>query len=385
MPKPRIAILATSLVPPHPAGTQILEVIDRLSSEYDFTVYAREVDAKLQGKIIFKKIPIPLCKPLILRYLVQYFLYAWLVKRHRLLEEYDIVHSIEATSPYATVTTMHFCGDAAKLLMRSGELKYKGWRKFYYPILNVIGTAMERRMVKNSNLKDIIVVSKGLKKNVLTHYKDVPDNKVKVIYNFANLDKFVGAKAYREEVRCAYGLTSEDLVGVIVALGDWQRKGLDILIDAIKLKKNTGVKIFVIGGGPIYQYQKICKDKGVEKNFIFLGFQISLERFYGAADFFIFPSAFEAFPLVLLEASAAGLPILASEIDGTKEIVEDGINGLLFKRTSRDIANKLEMIIADKSLLGKFSRNASGKSKVYTIENMVDQYRLYYRDAAANK
>jgi glycosyltransferase involved in cell wall biosynthesis len=380
MRKPKIAILATSLVPPHPAGTQILEVVNDLSNDFDFTVYASEVDEKIKDKVVFKRVPIPLFRPLLLRYVVQYFLFAFLVKKKKLFKKYDIIHCIEATSPYASVTTMHFCGDAAKLLMKKGDLAYRGWRKYYYPLLNGLGTKMERKMVNNPDLKNIIVVSEGLKRNVMAHYQHIPEDKIRIIHNYADLSRFNESKRYREEVRRTLNLSENHLVGVIVALGDWQRKGLDILIDAVAIKKITEIKILVIGGGPIEQYQKLCSAKGVTDNFLFLGYQTRLEKFYGAADFFIFPTAFEAFPLVLLEASASGLPILASKVDGVKEIVEEGFNGLLFQRNREAIAEKLELIYQDRRLLEKLGMQAKGKTQVYTRERMIEKHRLFYND-----
>ncbi len=384
MVKPKIAILATSLVPPHPAGTQILEVVDALSSEFDFTVYAREIDKRLVGKVSFVKMPIPLCKPLLLRYLVQYFLYWRLLQSRKLMNKFDIVHAIEATSPYATVVTMHFCGDAAQELIDNGSLKYKGWRSLYYPILNFIGTKMERRLLNNAFLEEVIVVSKGLKKNILSHYKHICENKIKVIYNYADLDRFISSAKYRIDVRKLLGLGEDELVGVIVALGDWQRKGLDLLIEAFTINRKLNIKILVVGGGPIAHYKKICDEKGVAENFVFLGFQKELEKFYGASDFFIFPSAFEAFPLVLLEAAASGLPILASKIGGTEEIVKEGVNGLFIIRSGYDIAEKLSFIYNNRYILENLSKNTRGSIDSHSKGKMVNKYRELYNAQSAN-
>jgi UDP-glucose:(heptosyl)LPS alpha-1,3-glucosyltransferase len=130
-------------------------------------------------------------------------------------------------------------------------------------------------------------------------------------------------------------------------------------------------------------YKKICSDRQVSSNFLFVGFQRDLEKFYGAADFLIFPSAFEAFSLVLLEAAAAGLPILATKIDGTEELVEDGFNGIFFERTSDAIAAKLALVYENRGLLELMSKNALTRTNVYTRENMVNEYRMFYNKIIA--
>jgi Glycosyltransferase len=386
MSKIKIAVLATDLEPPHPAGTQMMEVIEGLSEEFEFTVFARKMDKKIVGKVKFIKVPVPLFKPLLFRYLVQYALFARVFRKYKLKNNFDIIHAIEITSPDAEVISMHYCGPAARDLLRSGTFKYRSWRQPYYKFLIYVGSKMEKRSLHSRYLKNVIVVSNGLKENLVKYYAGcIKPEIIKVIPNISDLSRFSNCRQYRNEIRRHYNISDNVLLGLIVALGDWQRKGLGLLIDAIALNRNPRIKIMVVGGGPVSVYQNMCRERSVSENFIFTGFQSELEKYYGASDFFILPSAFEAFPLVVLEAAAAGLPVITSKINGTEEIIEHGSNGLFVERDHWDIAEKLNFICNNQDKLKSFGQNIVKKAAMYTRGRIFDQYRKFYKEFVNSK
>ena len=374
MAKIKIAILATSLVPPHPAGTQILEVIDCLSDEFEFTVFAREVDKGLTGKVKFVRVPIPLIKPLLFRYSVQFFLYARLFKRLKLAEQYDIVHAIEPVTPYATLATMQYCAEAAKLLIRTGVVKYKGWRQPYYKVLLNWGARMEKVMVKNKYLRGVIVPSKGLQADILRYHEIVPE--VTIIPNGVNLARYQNAKSFRAEMRKKLGIGEDEFVGIIVGLGDWERKGLGFVIEAISLLEKSRIKIVVIGGGNIDFYKNQCLKKGIQDSFVFIDITHELEKYYGLSDFFILPTANEAWSVVTLIAAAARLPLLATKVNGVEDFIIEGENGFFIKRDPHDVANKI--IQLSNSNIEVMGRNSAEFAQKFDTKQVARLYAEYY-------
>jgi glycosyltransferase involved in cell wall biosynthesis len=374
----RIAVLAPQLIPTHPAGGQMLKVIQGLADEYEFTVFGADIDESLSGKVQFHKLPIPRMRPRLGTYLAQFWIYGRLFQRRQMHKEFDIVHSLEGSAPFATVVTMHFCGAQALSLMQQGIFQVRGIRAPYYRVLYRIGSILERRAVTNPYLKRLICVSEGLKQELIHHY-NVPVEPV-VIPNSVEVKRFAKAKEYREQVRHQLKLTDKQLVGSICALGDWERKGLRILIEAVALLPRDTVQIIVIGGGPIKLYKKLCEEKGVADNFIFVGFTRDLERFYGAADFFIFPTAYEAWPIVALEAAAAGLPLLATAVNGLEDFIEDEVNGFFIDREPRSIANAITLIVDNRRRLSEMGIEAQRRVQAFRVENMVDAYRKLYNE-----
>ena len=379
----KIAVLAPQLIPTHPAGGQMLKVVQALASEYEFTVFGRVIDESLKGKVQFQRMPIPVIRPRLITYLAQFWLYGRLFRSLELDKHFDVIHSIEGSAPFATIVTMHFCGAAAFDLSRKGIIRYTRIRRLYYPLLYSFGMKMEHLAVNNPYLKYIVAVSNGLKHELFHYYQ--PSANIVVIPNSVDVEYFVGAYQYRKMIRQELGLKEVDLVGAICALGDWERKGLNVLIDGVALLPRNAVKTLVIGGGPVQAYRRLCVKRGVGDLFIFTGFTRNLIRFYGAADFFILPTAYEAFPIVAIEAAAAGLPLLVTRVNGLEDFVEEGINGFFVQREPKSIADAILSLVDNQQKLREMGKEAQRRAQMFRVENMVDAYRQLYQNLCLAK
>ena len=78
------------------------------------------------------------------------------------------------------------------------------------------------------------------------------------------------------------------------------------------------MSLWIVGPGDVERYRALARGEGVEDRVRFFGRRTDTERFYRAADAFLFPSLYEAFPLVALEAAACGLPIVATASMGSR-------------------------------------------------------------------
>ena len=134
-----------------------------------------------------------------------------------------------------------------------------------------------------------------------------------------------------------------------------EEKGIRCLI---KAWEKIDYKLIIVGTGPLENFVK----RQLNENIIFLGKQNKEEIrvLMNAASFLIIPSIwYEGFPMVILEAYSAGLPVLGSRIGSIEEVVLDNITGLHFKpNDSRDIVKKVNRIIKDRELLKKISKNS---------------------------
>jgi glycosyltransferase involved in cell wall biosynthesis len=115
--------------------------------------------------------------------------------------------------------------------------------------------------------------------------------------------------------------------------GPHQQKGLDVLLKSLPtVLRRHRVVLKVIGTGPrLNQYQRLARDLGVAEQVRFLGFveHQDMPRHYQQADLFVLPSRRESFGLVLAEAMACGLPVVATRAGAIPEVVEDGTTGAL--------------------------------------------------------
>lgn len=158
-----------------------------------------------------------------------------------------------------------------------------------------------------------------------------------------------------------------------------EQKGVDILLEAISkvIKKERNLILKIVGDGHLRSSLEILTDKLGISNFVkFEGEQQCLWYFYWNSDILIIPSRYEGLPLVLLEGMSCGLPVIASNIPGHKEVIEDGVNGLLFeKENSNQLAEKIDFLIKNPEIALRMGRN--GREKVicnYSLEIVSEKY-----------
>ncbi|MBC8553087.1 MAG: glycosyltransferase family 4 protein [Candidatus Brocadiales bacterium] len=199
-------------------------------------------------------------------------------------------------------------------------------KKFIYIVLNKFS---ERFVDK------FIVVSEALKDVMIERHK-VDPQKVAMIYNGIEINEYRideaekvihGKLGLMEEI----GLKSDvPVIGVIGRLV-WQ-KGFEYFIEAIPgvLNKFKDAKFLVVGEGLLEEELKaVSKKLKIDDKISFTGFRRDIKEILATIDIFVIPSLLEGLPMILLEAMGMGKPIVATDIDGIKEVLENGKTGLL--------------------------------------------------------
>jgi len=226
------------------------------------------------------------------------------------------------------------------------------------------------------NLADRIVVNSEFMRDSVVTWYGLDRKKVVVIPNGVDL------KMYTENNN-KIRLEGDPS---IVYIGHLSRlKGIDILIQAIAELTNEfpGIKLHLIGNGNDQFYMRLAKEKGVENNVIFHGWlKHSLTPdYYKSSDICIFPSRHEGFGIVVLEAMASGIPVIASDIPSFREIISNGINGLLFKSEDANaLAMQLTTLYKDSYLKGVLTQNALEKVTSYSWEKVAEKYISMYKN-----
>jgi len=203
----------------------------------------------------------------------------------------------------------------------------------------------------------IIAVSKATKKLALN--VGAPANKITVIYNAVDETMFTP----RSKSLCRQKLGLPQNSKIILFVGNLiPRKGVEYLIRALPiiLTKIPNVLLVVIGDGPQRnELEHLAKELNLEQNIVFTG-RISTEKlclYYGAADIFVLPSLHEGHPMVLLEAMASGLPVVATKVSGNMETVIHGKNGYLVEpKNAHQLANAIIKILSERKQISKFGK-----------------------------
>jgi UDP-glucose:(heptosyl)LPS alpha-1,3-glucosyltransferase len=249
---------------------------------------------------------------------------------------------------------------------------------------------MEKERYKKKNYKKIITNSKMVKQELIHHY-NIPNEDLIVIYNGVDTQLFhpSNKEKYNEEVRKEFNIGKDDILILYVGSG-YRRKGVEFIIRSSELVKRRGLKrckYMIVGREKhMRRYEKLAIECGVGGEIIFAGKQSRMERFYGAADIFLFPTLYDPFPTVCLEAMASGVPVITSKFAGASEIMKDCKDSLILEnpRDIREIANKtLELFCDDRrAALGREARKVAEK---YKIEDTCQKILRVYEEVAREK
>jgi glycosyltransferase involved in cell wall biosynthesis len=167
-----------------------------------------------------------------------------------------------------------------------------------------------------------------------------------------------------------------------------EKKGQDVLIRALRrcVDRGLDVECTFVGSPATADLQTLPRLEALISNLQlsgrvhFVQGRIDISTLLADADMFVLPSRWEGFGLALVEAMAAGLPVIASNIDGPASIVTDGLDGLLFESGSDEqLAEKIEMLIQSPTLACEMAKNGRTKSVQYDIATMRDKYMTVYR------
>jgi glycosyltransferase involved in cell wall biosynthesis len=128
------------------------------------------------------------------------------------------------------------------------------------------------------------------------------------------------------------------------------RKGLDILLGAVSRLSFDNWRLAIIGEGKSRASLEILAEKlGIKNKVCFFGFKEDRIAFLRGFDLFVLPSRLEGIPRCIMEAMAAGVPAVASDIPGCRDLITHGQTGLLFPVGAEEIlADMIETIFSDK-------------------------------------
>ncbi len=192
---------------------------------------------------------------------------------------------------------------------------------------------------------------------------NVPEGKIRVVHNGILLEPFTCPTRNPAILSAALNCRSSGQPLVLTNARLNPQKGLDYLLEAVALVPEA---IFIIAGeGPERpKLEKQVKNSNLGGRVIFLGFRRDIPDLLAGCDLFVLPSLFEGLPLSILEAMAAGKPVIATKIGGTDEAVIQEETGLLVPPgDAAALAGAIRRLLAEPELARQFGQ--SGKKRVY--------------------
>ncbi|HEY5199017.1 MAG TPA: glycosyltransferase family 4 protein [Solirubrobacteraceae bacterium] len=342
-----------------------------LERGHKLVVIARRCDLPAGPNLRFVRIPGP-ARPAALATFMFAVLGSIAVWRRRV----GYLHTVGAVVlPRADAITVQFCFRAFADHGLSRASRSSRLYRLNDRMTTLIGTALEHWCYARRPARMLITVSAGVGRELRRHY-GVLDGTLRVIPNGVDSATFRPDDAARERVRGQLQ-TGEDPLAVFVG-GDWERKGLAHTIEA--LADAARWRLVVVGRGDTERYRALAERAGVLDRVSFVGHQADPKPYYAAADAFVLPTAYEAHPLVALEAAAHGLPILGTSTNGLEDLIQDGENGWYVERSGKSIAACLGRIEIDESR--RLAMGAAARASVSELDwkRIVTDYEAAYME-----
>lgn len=315
---PRIAILAEKYGGIGGSERFVMEVTERLAAtgRYEFHVFANRWEAG-SADITFHKVP---------RIKFPRFLRPWsftaMAQRMIARQGFDLVHSHWPTFK-ADVFSTHGAPHAywvKHVLKRRPNL------------FDHVMMMIDRRMIGGGIGTTFMPVSEFLKERFQEVFGSLPGT-WQVVPPGVDAERFAHDPEARTEVRAQHGIGPDDFVILFVGM-NFRPKGLVPLMKGFaefrRLEAGRPAKLLVVGRGPVPSFTRLAHELDIASDVIFAGPQAKgIERYYSAADAFALLSEFETFGMVVLEAMAAGLPVVIGDRMGVRDAVEHGVNGFV--------------------------------------------------------
>ncbi len=238
------------------------------------------------------------------------------------------------------------------------------------------------RLAGVRHLADAVVVVCNYVGRLLLEARFSPEKIIR-IYNGINIDRFRVTAPGR--LRRELNLPADTrLVGCVANLRE--SKGHAFLIQSARMviDRYPDTHFVAVGdidpdiGRPLFA---LVNELQLWDRFHFLGFRRDVPEILGELDVFVLPSMSEGFPLVALEAMAAGRPVVATQCGGPAEVVEDGITGRIIPPGDADaIAGAVMELLANRELAAVLARRGQAKvESAFTLEKMVGEYETLYQ------
>jgi UDP-glucose:(heptosyl)LPS alpha-1,3-glucosyltransferase len=296
------------------------ELTERIAADprYEVHVFANRWAAS-SSPVVFHRVPIVRFP----RFLVSPS-FAWFARRRiAAAGPFDVIHTHDRIFS-ADVYTMH-------------GVPHRWWvsqvRKKRLSLFDRATAGVEDRLVRNGGCRRFLAVSELARRIFLETYPVAPEG-VTVLHPGVDLAPYAGLdrERCRREVRARFGIAAAVPLLLFVSM-NFAVKGLDHLLEGLGRFRagapETPFRLLVVGRGDERRYGRLARELGLGDAVLFAGAvpRQRLPAIYLAGDGYVMLSRFDTFGMVVLEAMAAGLPVLVSARVGARDLVREGENG----------------------------------------------------------
>ena len=249
-----------------------------------------------------------------------------------------------------------------------------------------VGGFLRNRLLQTTGkLDDVVTIVSQKAKEKMVEARAISAGKTIVIYNGIDINRFkFQDRKKREKTRKELNLKGSDKV--LISVGRlFKAKGYPYLIEAIKIlkKKYPEIVLLILGEGEKrIELEKQIRESNLTKNIFLLGRKDNVLLYLNASDIFVLASLWEGFGLVVTEAMACSLPVVATNVGGIPEIVEDKHSGFLVEsKNPLALAKKIDHVLSlnpeIRRKMGEIGRKIAEEN--FSLDKMVKNYENLYK------
>lgn len=292
------------------------------------------------------------------------------LRRHLLMDRPEIIVVFLQTSIVITIVTLWLMRSKIPVICSDRILLTRELKSRRFPRLNCL---LMRWLYRN--IHGYVAVSDEAGRDMVANFGLSPNN-VRTIYNGLDLGDL--NKRSRETLQDDDGVFHEGTVHFISMGRLTEQKGFDLLIKAFShTRKKIDCRLVIIGDGELSTALKqLARDRMVEADVVFAGWKTNPFPYLAAADVFVMSSRYEGFPNALMEAMAAGLPVVSTDCpSGPAELLSGGRYGFLVPNESKkELADAMFKMVSDAKLREDFGRRAKKRMADFTLDRMIDEF-----------
>jgi glycosyltransferase involved in cell wall biosynthesis len=208
--------------------------------------------------------------------------------------------------------------------------------------------------------------------------------RISCVYNGIDTNRFSPSLERRRETRRRLGLEGKTVI-LFVGRFEWA-KAPDVLVEAFMplARLRSELALLMVGDGTMRgEVERLLDGEGLKNRAVFTGLRADTENYYNAADFFVMPSRWEGFGLSLVEAMACGLPIIATDCSGPREILEGGRFGRLVRpENSRALLEAIAAALDQRPQDGESERARASLyvRERFDIQSIIAKWDGLYRE-----
>jgi glycosyltransferase involved in cell wall biosynthesis len=247
---------------------------------------------------------------------------------------------------------------------------YRPWRNKVICMLYRLSTHV---VVNSTSVRDLLVQRDGL-----------PEDKIRILYNGVDVDRFSTARRDRQALLPAV-VGPAKLIAVVANMYIRGKGHACLVAAATQICHQFPETVFLlIGDGPEQpKLERQVIESGLQKNFLFVGRRKDVPELLACCDLSVLPSEAEALPNSVLEAMAAGLPVVATSVGGIPEIIQDEENGLLVPpQNSHALAEAVIRLLEDSDLAKRLA--TAGQERMRTqfgFDRLLEALHQLYSEA----